>query len=256
MTRRFVLLAALAALSAASLVAQTDAPYVGVWKFNPSKSDLGPIQFTFTEKNGSYTFSEDMTRQTYTFKVDGAGYADPSGATARWTQKDARTWHVTYAVNGKQVASADYIVSPDEKTLTMRSNVEGNKSLTQEMVMQRVGGGSGLIGTWRGGKMQLPPYELHFTADGADGIVMRMPDVMEAKARFDGKPYPLTGGIMPQGASVTFTRTEPRAFRMQQKIGTTTNDLTVTVSTDGKTMTQTGMVDGRVKISLVFDRIK
>ena len=53
------------------------------------------------------------------------------------------------------------------------------------------------------------------------------------------------------------TQAGPRAFRMVQKQDATTMlDVTVTVSADGKTLTQSGVENSDQNMAWVFERIK
>jgi hypothetical protein len=119
------------------------------------------------------------------------------------------------------------------------------------------------FGTWKFdpaksnlGKVQIPPFDLEIVRNGADGLIVRFVGMFESTAKFDGKPYPMTGSVPPK-ATASFTQTGPRAFRMVQKQDATTMlDVTLTVSADGKTLTQSGVENSGQKMAWVFERIK
>jgi hypothetical protein len=120
-------------------------------------------------------------------------------------------------------------------------------------VLHRTSGGPGLLGTWKG-TPTLSPFVLEIDAYESDGLIFRVPGMFESRAHFDGKPYPMTGPMAPSGTTAAFTRVGPRSFETKQT-GTdgTVLTATITVSTDGKTLTEVGQ-EGRAKRTWVFDR--
>ena len=58
-----------------------NAPYFGVWKLNPLKSDTGATQFTITESGGEFMNTDDNSKKSYKFRMDGKEYPDSDGAT-------------------------------------------------------------------------------------------------------------------------------------------------------------------------------
>ena len=248
------LVALLLVLATVVTSAQSTAPYLGLWKYDSGRSDLGTQQATITESGGEFTVT-DGSKAPYKFRVDGKPYVDSSGASVVWTSKGPRVWQAAYSEKGKNVAVETYTLSADGKTLTMRATVEGMPGV-QEMVNTRSGAGDGLAGTWTG-KLQMPPFDLEIQASGNDGLIYRAPGMFEVKAAFDGKPYPVTGPAVTKEATASFTRVGPRSFRTVQKQGETPmQDATIAVSEDGKTLTLTGIGPGGTKATWVFSRAK
>lgn len=243
---------ALIVLATAALGA-ADAPYFGRWKLNTSKSDLGSTQLTFSRVSGD-ELQQTQDGRSYKFKLDGKAYPEPLGSTVTWKQVDSNTWEATSRLNGKVAAVDIYKLSPDGKTLTDTSKLQDTKqALEGSVVLHRTGGGPGLLGTWKGTPtisafmLELVPYE-------NDGLIFRIPDVFESKAHFDDKPYPMTGPQVPRGLMAAFTKTGPLSFATKQKQPDGTMfTATITVSNDGKTLTEIGQ-DGAVKRTWVFDR--
>jgi hypothetical protein len=237
-----------------SVGAATDAAYFGTWKFDPSKSDLGPIEMTVTKTGDEYQLT-DHERKSYTFKTDGKTYPDPYGASVTWREVSANEWGVTYAMSGKQVGIERYVMSPDGKSLEMKGTLQTGKGpVEQSTTFHRAGGGSGLVGRWSGGKLQLSPFMLEIVPNGEDGLIFRIPGVFESRAKFDGKPYPLTGPVTQQKSTATFTRVDARSFKMTQVDPSGTLSATVTVSADGKTLTEAGQTQSGTKRTWVFGR--
>jgi hypothetical protein len=187
--------------------------------------------------------------------MDGKGYPDPSGMIVSWTKKSPRSWEAIYSSVGKRVAIETYTLSDDGKSLTSHATVEAMKG-KQELVMTRVAGRDGLVGTWQG-KLQLPAFDLEIRPNGTDGLVFAVPGSFEVKAMFDGKPHPMTGPLIAKPSTAAFTRIGPSSFRTVQKEGDKTMlEATVTVSADGSTLTESGVAEGNIKRTWVFTRAK
>ena len=231
------------------------APYFGTWTLVPDKSDFGPVQITFAEKgSGQYMWTDDLSKRSYMFKIDGKSHQDPYGMSAVWTQQGPRRWRVITTANGKQVAVETYDLSPDGRSLT--DHVEApTMNQTQDITMTRVGGGDGLTGTWKGNFRQ-SAFDLDIQPTDAGGLIYRLQGAFEVTAMFDGKPAPMTGPLLVNPLTAAFTRVDPSSFRTLQKEGErTTADLTLTASSDGKTLTMTGTNEAG-KVSALFTRKK
>lgn len=236
-------------------IAAADAPFFGRWKLNTSKSDLGSSQVTFSRVAGDELQHTYEDGRSYKFKMDGKAYPEPFGGTATWKQVDANTWEVTSRLNGKVAAIDTYKLSPDGNTLTDTSKLPSTKDpLEASVVLHRTGGGPGLPGTWKG-TPTISVFTLELVPFENDGLIFRIPDVFESKARFDGTPYPMTGPQAPTGSTAAFTKTGPLSFEttQTQSDGTVMMVATVTVSSDGKTLTEVGQI-GPVRRTWVFDR--
>ncbi|HTS29483.1 MAG TPA: hypothetical protein VMH81_26620 [Bryobacteraceae bacterium] len=252
--------AALLLLAATVLVA-ADAPWVGKWKFNPAKSDLGQTTVTFAQ-----TASGEMQLiaegQSYTFKTDGKDYPAIFGYTASWRQIDANTWETTDKLNGKVVSVDTTKLSADGKTLTMESKGKrpNGEPFDDTTTYQRASGGPGLPGKWKTQNLKVSSPELMEIAaagPGADGITLTMPaEKASCKGAFDGKEYPFSGPQMPPGFTATFKHIGPKSFEMTLKNkGKPAYVSTFTVSDDGKTLSETGSAVGiDEKYKYVYDR--
>jgi hypothetical protein len=77
------------------------------------------------------------------------------------------------------------------------------------------------------------------------------------EARLDGSDYPLTGPTLPAGGTLSFTQTAARSIALVQKQnGRVIARSTLTVSEDGKTLTESVLAsDGITKqTTKVYDR--
>ena len=235
--------------------AAAEAPYFGRWKANPSKGDMGSTQLTYSRVGGD-ELQETQDGKSYKFKVDGKPYPIPPPVemTAAWKQVDSNTWEVTYRKNGNVVAIDTTKLSADGNTLSTTSKtVESKDVLGGSIVLHRTGGGPGLLGTWKGTPV-LDSFILEVLPYQSDGLIFRVPDRFETKALFDGKPHPMTGPMASKGSTAAFTKSGPRSFETKQLTpGEPPMTATVTVSSDGKTLTEVAQI-GALKRTWVFDR--
>jgi hypothetical protein len=124
--------------------------------------------------------------------------------------------------------------------------------------MTRVSGGPGLAGQWKTAKVNIgAPSLIEITAFEADGLTLRVTDTGTTwSARFDGKDAVVKGPMVSDGFTLALTRTAPRSFDyVQKQNGKELYKGTLSVSADGKTMTNTGTASGTTeKTTAVYDR--
>ena len=241
----------LAVLVVAAAIGLAEAPYNGTWKYNDAKSDLGVQEVSFKQLEGGAWQQTDQRGRSFTFRFDGKAYPDQVGTMVTMRQVNASTWEATNRLNGQVAGTDRFTLSPDGNTLKIVSQLGTTAQATLEL--QRAGAGSGFEGTWRGDRAHLSPFDMEIAVTGDDDIAVRIPGAIECRARFDGKPYPVSGAQAAPGMTASFTKKGPRAFGMQQQTKEGTFDVTMTVSEDGKTLTETG-IEGNLRRTWVFDR--
>jgi hypothetical protein len=238
--------------------ALADVPFIGRWKFNPDKSELSDMKFTFTEVAPGEIKQSDATGES-TFKFDGKDYPDHLGHTSAWKQIDSTTWESVNKVSGKITSTDRFKLSPDGRTLTITTTHEGvHKRVPETVVGSRVSGGPGLPGTWQA-KSQQADETWEFSANGADGMKIDFGDGSTCAAKFDGKDYPMVGPSVPARTTWSLKRTGERSFDMTQKRnGKVLVINSFVLSEDGKTLTSTTLVGPSGpqpgKLKAVFDR--
>jgi hypothetical protein len=247
-------------IAAAALLA-ADSPFAGTWKLNPAKSEFTGTTIAFEQAAGG---GMKMTAdgQSYTFKVDGKSYPAFMGTAAIWTQVNPTTWQAAYKKSdtGLALFTQVLVLSPDGKTLT--STYKGTKpsgeTFEDATVFQRVSGTAGLAGTWKSAKVQISsPDTLQITAGKDDGLAFAIPAYkMTADVKFDGKDYAVSGPTIPAGSTMALRRIDARSIELIQKVdGKVVYRDTMTVSADGKTLTDVGAAEGtQEKIKAVYDR--
>jgi hypothetical protein len=249
----------LAGLAAAALMAAAEASYFGKWKLDAAKSDFGDTTFTVSQTPaGDMQYSADG--QTYTFKIDGSEYPALFGDTAAWKSIDANTWEVTNKLNGKLLGTDTYKLAADGQSLTVNS--KGPKpaggTFDDTITFQRIFGTSGIIGKWKTKNFKSSaPDVMEFVAAGADGMAFNIIDQQAVcNLKFDDMDYPITGPTMPPNMTLAIKKSGARAFDATVKLGgKALYRSTFTVSSNGKTLTETGSaVATGEKYKAVFDR--
>ena len=250
---------ALCLAMAAGFAMAAHPPYVGKWKVNLAKSDFGQMTVTYEQMaGGEIKFTADG--QSYTFKVDGKDYSTPWGNTSAFKSLGANSLEETDKVDGKVTAVSTIKVAADGKSLTVdtkQMQASGGSS-NDSAVFQRVSGGPGLAGKWKTKNVKSSsPGVLDIATNGSDGL--KITEVNEGgtcDAKLDGKDYPATGPMWPSGWTCVIAKNGARAFDLTfKKDGKPMYKSTLTASSDGKTLTETGgAVSSGEKIKAVYER--
>jgi len=241
------------------LTMAADAPYLGNWKMNATKSNFGEMTVSY-ESLSAGEMKVMADGQSWTFKTDGKDYATPWGMTQAWTAAGDRGWGITEKTNGKVSATSTAKISADGKTMTVESKrVKADGGTSDETVtFQRVSGSTGLAGKWKTQKMTASsPETLSLTAKGTDGLtIMIGNEGAKCEAKYDGKDNPANGTLFPAGWTCAVAKNGPQAFDLTwKKEGKPMYKSTFTASADGKTLTETGSAVGvNEKYSMVYDR--
>jgi len=250
---RLVVLCTVAAAATAA-----DLPYVGKWKVNLAKSDFGQITWTIESLPGG-EWQSTAFGVTAKFKMDGNEYPDGMGGTVAWKAVDGNTWEIVAKANGKVTGTDNLKLSADGKTLTdanKEMKLDGG-SIDSTTVYSRASGGPGLAGKWKAKKVSGGSGMIEMIASGSDGLTFKDPEQgMTCEGKLDGKDYPCTGPMLPAGFT-SATKSTGRSLELTvKKDGKVFFTGTYTVSSDGKTMTESGApASGGDKVKIVFDRM-
>jgi hypothetical protein len=247
---RFV---SLLTLASAVISTAADAPYIGKWKVNSSKSQLTDIVTIEKLPSGEMRFEESGF--TYTFKPDGKEYPMPDGGTATWKAVSADKWEVTDRANGKVSATITLTLNGDTLSSMAMIPQAGAKDIMTTATLKRISGGPGFAGKWEGTQADAGSSWLEVELKGADGITLKAPNSMCA-AKFDGKPYPMTGSGDGSKETMSFRKTGPDSFETATFLGGKPFFKDVYVaSADGKMLTDTGTPASTKKpLKVVYDR--
>jgi hypothetical protein len=260
-----------ACVSTSSVWAAND-PFVGMWKVNPSRSELTDEMKVEAMGANKYTFTFGPG-QVDTIVADGSDQPALQGTTLSVTVEGANKWKVVRKMKGRTLLTAYWTLSEDGKTLndaftqylpdgtTLFSQpLPDGSTLFLPYVYERTAGNSGFPGTWdsesakvkAGIELQIQPYE-------GDGLSFRRSDEEMAKRiKLDGNDNPdldRTGGD--KGTAYSGRRVNERSLAITEKFkGKTTGTRQIELSRDLKTLTVTVRLVGQSKPQsiLVYDR--
>jgi len=246
-------------VSGLAAMAAGDDPFLGKWKLNNSKSDFTGETFKLEDAgNGRIRYSGGG--QSYWFTTDGVEHPGLFDRMVTVRQPDSKTHHVEYRIKGRLVSTCIARLADGDRTLTRKCKYTRPDGSTGEetIVDQRVGDGSGFLGTWKTKKDEDTSDE-HFdiAANGADGWVMTSSEFKATCAlKLDGKDYPASGPNVPPGLALSAMRSGDRTVQLTEKIkGKATYTMTYALSDDGRTLTITGWVPGvNEKTKSVYDK--
>jgi hypothetical protein len=247
----------LALLTATTAAAQT--PFAGTWHMNQEKSQLGGDTLKFGPAEGN---SIQLTGGgvTYSFRLDGANYATPSGDIAVWRQISPDSWTTDYRkTDGKLLTRDNWKLSADGKTLSdTTSGVKADGDLyTDTAEYARTDGTSGLMGSWKSTAVKLSsPSELVIQEIGLDKLLLKIPAMKAScELNFNSRETAVDGPDIPTGLRLSLKRTGPYSFSLVQKLnGSTVSSSVYTVADDGKTMTEVGGTPGDSPSTVVWEK--
>jgi hypothetical protein len=252
---RQLLFVSLLAAAAVSCIAAADAPYIGKWKLNASKSQLTGMTFSL-EKLPSGETRFDMSGFAYNFRLDGKDYPTPDGGMIAWTAPAADRWEGTQKAKGNVIGKYKLTIKGDTAAFDF-TTVTGGKEMTETSTWKRLSGGPGLLGKWQETKVTPANATLEILANGADGVTMTYPEYQSKCAgKFDEKPYPVTGAGTGGKSTMSFKKTGANSFEATTLIdGKPWYVEQISVSADGKTLTDSASPVAKKEVTKgVYDR--
>jgi len=217
-------------------------PFVGVWKFDPTRSRLiaEKIQYQIADA-GKLRFS-NASGSNYEFAIDGRDYPTSSNRTIAWASIGPRQWETTFKIGGKVTETARQTLSADGQTLDVLAEGALPNGMTYQHKKRyvRTGNGEGLAGTWR--NLEVDTQNMpdgYVLSENASGVVTwAIPtDNQTLTGRFDGSEMPLMGATAPPGTTFSVHRVADRKLVYTMKVhGKIGQHGAVTVSDDGQTL--------------------
>jgi hypothetical protein len=243
--------------TAGTAAAQT--PFVGSWKLDQDKSQLGGDTMKFGPAQGD-AMELKAGGLTYSFRVDGKNYAMPSGNIAIWRQTSPTGWTTEYRKPDGSLLSRDsWQLSTDGQKLSVTtSGVKADGDLyTNTAEYVRTAGSSGLMGAWKSTEVKLSsPDEFSIEEVGLDKLLLKVPAMkVRCEVTSDGKEVAVEGPDTPSGLRLSLTRTGPYTFRVVQKLnGSVISTSVYTVAEDRETMTEVGGAPGDPPATMVWEK--
>jgi hypothetical protein len=232
------------AMLAAAGTALAESPFAGKWKLDPAQSKLTGDTIRFVSGAGG-----EMTYiaggHTTKVKLDGTPVKTWSGAEVSWKKIDDNTYESHATQNGVDVGTTTWTLSSNGKGLKVESKGKqpDGSSFDDASDYTRVAGTHGLAGSWKNTKTNLNEEQTYEIAEnGSDGLTWNIPAIKGVlDAKFDGKDYAPVGPTVPKGLTIALVKASPRTLKMTEKMnGDVTLHSTMTVSADGKKMTEVG----------------
>jgi hypothetical protein len=229
----------LAAVSAAL----AESPWAGKWKLDPSQSKFtgNTIHIASTGDELVYTSQGHTTR----YKLGGGPTKTWAGDETSWKKIDDNTYESHATANGVDLGTDTWTLSPDGKSLKLESkgtNPDGS-SFDNSSEYTRVSGTHGIAGSWKSTKTSVNEERTYEIADkGPDELTWNIPEIKGVlDVKLDGKDYAPVGPTVPKGLTIALLKVSPHTLKMTEKMnGAVTYHSTMTVSADGKKMTEVG----------------
>jgi hypothetical protein len=249
---------ALLAFAAVLPCLAADSPWSGTWKENLAKDKLTGDTVTITAKGSGYHFTNGPI--SYDFSCDGKPYTTIANNTLTCTSASDGSLDLTMTANGKVTSKTHRTFSADGKQMTMNiTDFRGDGTKTNTIVVRtRKSGSKGLVGEWVDSKVT--PSEPDVMTTKVDGGMFHMQSQhskTNIDARLDGTDAKVTGPTVPAGATASYKSVTPHNLRYTFKLaGKVISEGTLTLSPDGKTLTDTSWSPGKEgeKTSQVYEK--
>lgn len=250
--------AAFLTFAAVSPCFAADSPWSGTWKENLAKGKLTGETVVITAKGSGYHFSNGPIE--YDFACDGKPYVTAGNGTIACTPTSDGGFDMTQAANGKVRSKQHRTFSADGKTMTMNITVHRDDGTTANVVTvrQRKSGTKGLVGEWVNAKVT--PKEPTVQTITVKGDMLHLEsqhskDTVDAK--LDGSEGKVAGPTVPPGLVASYKSVSANELDYSYKLsGKTMDEGTLTLSPDGKTLTDVSWMHGKEseKTTAVFDK--
>jgi hypothetical protein len=235
-----------------------DAPFVGAWKLNPTKSQLTDQMKVASLGGNKYDF--DFGAGDETVAADGTDQPGYGGTTLAVTLEGPDALKVVRKKDGHTLLTADWKLSQDGSALSddFTSFAPDGSASNLKYVYKRTTATSGFAGTWESASvavnfelvLKIQPYE-------NDGLSIISPTSDKPKnLSFDGKDYPSLSSNSPTGSTYSAKRLNDHTVEITDKLnGKAVDTQQYMLSSDLKTLTLTiHRVGMRTPNVLVFDR--
>jgi len=239
MFNRTFQLVLVACLVTATLWAATD-PFVGDWKFNPSRSQYTDVMKVESLGSNKYTFDFGGTPEK--IAVDGTDQQGLQGTTLSVSVEAPDSWKVVRKKDGQMLLSAIWKLSRDANMLTdnyTEFGTNGSPS-TVKYLYKRTAAGTGFAGTWESPMPLTSAFVLQIRPYEGNGLsFIRSPEDAR-NLKFDGKDYVVEGPVVAKGSTSAARRVDERTLEIIDKVnGKITRTERRELSADLKTLTRT-----------------
>ncbi len=140
---------------------------IGIWRLDRAASSLHGPRLDIGAAPGGYAFRFGAAR--FVLPEDGCLHPTVPGREMSLRRIDARHWERVHRAGGRDVDRSLIALSPDGRTLTIRTSAAGRPP--EEETLTRIGAGRGMAGSWRSGKADVDVAEREEFADAGAGRV-------------------------------------------------------------------------------------
>jgi hypothetical protein len=221
-----------------------ESPFAGKWKLDPSQSKLTGDTIRFASGTDGEMMSTSQGHTTK-FKLDGKAVKTWAGDEVSWKKIDDNTYKSHATQNGVDLGTTTWTIASDGKSLKVENkgkNPDGS-SFDDVSEYARVSGTHGLLGSWKSTKADLSGDRTYEIADkGPNELTWNIPEIKGVlNVKLDGKDYAPVGPTVPKGLTIALVKASPHTLKMTEKMnGEVTLHSTMTVSADGKKITEVG----------------
>lgn len=244
------------ALAAAPCFAATS-KWDGTWKLNQAKSKMTGSTVTISQSGNMYT--TDTGSFKFSFACDGKDYHVLPDRTISCTGS-GRAFTLVGKINGKLYSTTKREISADGKSLTdvTTGTRPDGTAYTDHETDTRVGGGSGMAGTWREAAVKNSAPESMTLKVNGDVLHFYNSGYKETTdAKLDGTPAPIKGPTAPAGLMLSNKSDGPNKIETVVTLnGKQLGQDVMTLSADGKTITDVSWTPGKEseKQTYVFEK--
>ncbi len=257
--RKLVLAAALCTLSSLTALAAEN-PWAGTWKLNPAKSHFTGETFTYSRSANGMMHYSDGSSDAYDFAPDGHDYPTPFGGTVTVTGESPDAWKIVHKRDGKVLDTDNFSLSPDSKTLTVKST--GTKpdgtDFNDEATFVRVSGAKGPEGKWKSTKVTISaPGTWVISFPAADTIRWDIPDYKESvEGKTDGSDMAISGPTAPKNMTLAVKLVGKKISYTVKHDGKPIGHGDITLAANSKVATDVSWNEGKQteKTSAVFEK--
>jgi hypothetical protein len=241
--------AAMLCVAAVSPCFAADSPWTGTWKENLSKSKLAGGTVVIAKTATGYHFTSGVVG--YDFALDGKPVTTAGTTTIAYTANPDGSIDVVQTANGTVTMKERRSFSADGKMMTMKDthfDADGTTS-TSETVRKRLSGTTGLVGEWVNAKVTDTEPTVQTIA--VTGAMLRLRDLhskVSIDAKLDGTDAPVSGPQVSPGTTASYKSVSATKLTYTRKLnGTVMAEGVMTLSADGKTLTEESWIPNKEK---------
>ena len=215
-------------------------PFVGDWKFNPSKSKLTDVMKVEGVGGNKYNF--DFGGGPERIVIDGTDQPGNRGSMLSVTSEAPDTWKVVRKKDGRMLLTATWKLSQDGNTLTDNYTefAPNGSPSTVNYLYKRTASGTGFAGTWESKITMTSSFVLQVRPYEGDGLSFIRSPQGPQNLKFDGKDHPVEGQGAGPGVTSSARRVDERTLEITDKVnGTIIRTEQREISSDLKTLTRT-----------------